>query len=79
MHIITAGLYFDPSRFAGPPLCGVQRFKIQSCCCIQSALFRLFSRKETFLDKVLGDLDGVGGGAFAEVIGNAPEVEPVFY
>jgi hypothetical protein len=32
-------------------------------------------RKEAFLDELFGDLDGVGCSAFAEVVGNAPEVE----
>jgi len=31
--------------------------------------------KEALLDKFLGDLDCVGRGALAEVVGNAPEVE----
>ena len=77
MHIITAGLFLNPSRFAGPPLCGVQRFK-NSPAGIYSRLFPgLLGRQEAFPDKVLGNLHGVGGGSFTEIIGNAPEIEPV--
>ena len=33
------------------------------------------SWKETLFDKLLSDLDSVGGSALAEVVGNAPEVK----
>ena len=35
----------------------------------------LFLRKEAFLDELFGDLDCVGGGTLAEVVGYAPVVE----
>jgi len=35
----------------------------------------LLLRKEAFLDELLGNLDGVGCGSLAEVVGHAPEVE----
>ena len=31
----------------------------------------------SFCQKVFGDLDGIGGGAFAEIVGDAPEIEGI--
>ena len=38
---------------------------------------RLLLREETFVNEELGNLDGVGGGTLAEVVGNTPEIESV--
>jgi hypothetical protein len=48
---------------------------ISSNMSLGKMLLGLFLREEALLDKFLGDLDGVGRGALAEVVGNAPEVE----
>ena len=37
----------------------------------------LLRRKEALADEKLGNLDGVGGGTFAEVVGHTPEIEAV--
>ena len=36
-------------------------------------------RKQAFRDEILGNLHGIRGCALAEIVSNAPEVQPIFY